>query len=274
MVTGAMMSLPFSTVWPNPPESAPMLVSSPMVSRSKMAKSSGAEMDVAPDFRAHQPEINVQQRRAREVGDRHRRLDGGHKPPAQIVRAPQRIRAGAIPPDHQPFDDDGRKQHQRIKNDENGQRAENGFVIIIIILDHPGVGQKWREPLQREETQDGGRWRRIARSRRENASTTEWNLARRPLAALRLGGFLQIARPVFRWWDADKCRASKAIETAAPWSFGNHSRRQQRVSAKVEKKNRRARKPESGRTFCPTAAMRCSSFVRGATSSGRDCAAR
>ena len=112
------------------------------------------QMHVGADLRPHQPEIDVQQRRAGQVADGDGGFDGRRKPPAEVERAPQRIGARAVTANHDPLHRDRDHQHQRIQHDEAGEGAKDGFEEVVLLLDQHGVGEIGRQPLQGEEAQD------------------------------------------------------------------------------------------------------------------------
>ena len=93
------------------------------------------QMHVGADLRPHQPEVDIQQRRARHVADRDGSFDSRRKPPAEIEGSPKRIRARAVTANHEPLHRDWNHQHQRIQHNEAGERAENGFEEVVFLLD-------------------------------------------------------------------------------------------------------------------------------------------
>ena len=228
----------------------------------------GRDVDVAADLRAHQAQVNVQQRRAREVIDGDRRLDAVHEPEAKIVAAPQRITARAVTPDDEPLDRDGRDEHHGKKANHDGDRAQHGFPAFVFVLDHPRVGEERREPLHGKESEDEVQTRelkqpaaRVLRGRgaaKRGARASAGFVA----SAWRRGfGGRSGVRILFRRGRGElggeglhgrmlvHVEHRDALQRGVFAQVGNHPRREERVSAEIEEEmiaQRNARGSEEG----------------------------
>src|SRR5215831_9059604 len=100
-------------------------------------------MHVSTDFRSHQSEVDVEQRRASHIANRYSRLDSRHEPPTKIIGSPKRVLSGCITADYNPLYSNRNENHQRIKQNEARKRSKQPLDVTVFFFDYNRVGQIW-----------------------------------------------------------------------------------------------------------------------------------